>query len=370
VGGGPIVRGVFFFSPTCPHCEIVITEQLPGIFERFGGEPSISIDESLAPGEVAFYLMSNGTLQLLMVDASVDPGSRMLVADSERLGVEASVPRLDIADRHLVGSIEIPDELPGIVETGLADGGIAWPPVPDLAAALVPFPEAGPARLEADSRTATDTVLPAANLSVWSKVTRDPLGNGIAILTLVALVASLIAVPLLLRRGTLPQLPAWPVPLLAIVGIAISGYLGSVESSGGEAFCGPVGDCNAVQDSEYARIAGVPMGVIGVLGYTLVLAGWVVSRLLEGRLADVILVGVAAGTFAGTLFSAWLTFLEPFVIGATCLWCVSSALTMLALMWLTARPGWQALRRLRGAPPDPSVVPATQGAGVRRRAAR
>jgi uncharacterized membrane protein len=106
-----------------------------------------------------------------------------------------------------------------------------------------------------------------------------------------------------------------------------------------------------VQDSEYAQLVGVPMGVIGVLGYTLVLAGWIVARLLEGRLADVLLVGVAAGTFAGTLFSAWLTFLEPFVIGATCLWCISSALTMLALMWLTAGRGWDALRRLRGRPP-------------------
>jgi len=160
-----------------------------------------------------------------------------------------------------------------------------------------------------------------------------------------------VAVPVMVRRGSMPRLPDWPIPLLAIAGIAISAYLGSVESSGGDAVCGPVGDCNAVQDSEYARIAGVPMGVVGVLGYAFVLAGWIVARLVEGRLADVIQVSVAAGAFAGTLFSAWLTFLEPFVIGATCLWCISSALTMLALMWLTAGRGWAALGRLRGRPP-------------------
>jgi uncharacterized membrane protein len=347
--GGPVVRGVFFFSPTCPHCEIVITEHLPGIFERFGGAPAISIDETLPPGEVAFYLMSNGQLQLLMVDVSVDPGSRMLVADSERLGVDAGVPRLDIADRHLVGSVDIPAQLPGIVESGLA-GGIDWPPVPDLAGALAAFPEAGIVRQAADVPLSA-AVLPAASLSVWAKVSRDPLGNGIAILTLLALVASLIGIPLLLRRGTMPRLPDWPIPLLAIAGIAISAYLGSVESSGGEAVCGPVGDCNAVQDSEYARLAGVPMGVIGVLGYSLVLAGWVLARLLEGRLADAIVAGIAAGAVAGTLFSAWLTFLEPFVIGATCLWCISSALVMLALMWLLAGRGWDAFRRLRRRPP-------------------
>jgi uncharacterized membrane protein len=348
--GGAVVRGVFFFSPTCPHCEIVITEHLPGLFERFGGEPVVSIDESLPPGEVSFYLMSNGQLQLLMVDVSVDPGSRMLVADSERLGVDASVPRLDIADQHLVGSVDIPAQLPGIIESGLAAEGIAWPPVPDLAAALAPFPDAGVAPRAADSPVA-QAALPAASLSVWAKVSRDPLGNGLAILVLVALLVSLVAVPVLLRRGSMPRLPDWPIPLLAIAGIAISAYLGSVESSGGDAVCGPVGDCNAVQDSEYARIAGVPMGVVGVLGYAFVLAGWIVARLVEGRLADVIQVSVAAGAFAGTLFSAWLTFLEPFVIGATCLWCISSALTMLALMWLTAGRGWAALGRLRGRPP-------------------
>jgi uncharacterized membrane protein len=374
--GAAVVRGVFFFSPTCPHCEVVITEHLPGLFERFGGKQSIAIDESLPPGEVAFYLMSNGRLQLLMVDVSVDPGSRMFVADSERLGVDAGVPRIDIADRYLVGSVDIPEELPGIVAAGLAGDGIAWPSVPDLATALRPFPEAGDGPGDddglpgTDSVDATDAALPAANLSVWAKVTRDPLGNGLAIVVLAMLVASLVAVPLLLRRGTMPRLPGWPVPLLAVVGIAISAYLGSVESSGGEAVCGPVGDCNAVQDSEYARIAGVPMGVVGVLGYTLVLAGWIVARLLEGRLADVILVGVAAGAFAGTLFSAWLTFLEPFVIGATCLWCISSALTMLALMWLTAGRGWAALGRLRGRPSAPADPAQHPGGRVGRRAVR
>jgi uncharacterized membrane protein len=347
---GPVVRGVFFFSPTCPHCEIVITEHLPGLFERSGGKPVIRIDETLPPGEVSFYLMSNGRLQLLMVDVSVDPGSRMLVADSERLGLDASVPRLDIADRHLIGSVDIPAQLPGIVEGGLAAEGIDWPAVPDLAAALAPFPEAGVGPRAADP-PASQAALPAASVSVWAKVSRDPLGNGLAILVLAALVGSLVAVPVRLRRGSMPRLPDWPVPLLAIAGIAISAYLGSVESSGGEAICGPVGDCNAVQDSEYARLAGVPMGVIGVVGYTLILAGWVLARLLEGRLADVILAGIAAGAFAGTLYSAWLTFLEPFVIGATCLWCISSALVMLSLMWLLAERGWSAFRRLRGRPP-------------------
>jgi uncharacterized membrane protein len=44
-------------------------------------------------------------------------------------------------------------------------------------------------------------------------------------------------------------------------------------------------------------------------------------------------------TLFGTLFSIYLTFLEPFVIGATCAWCLASAVIMTALLWLAATPG-------------------------------
>jgi uncharacterized membrane protein len=50
----------------------------------------------------------------------------------------------------------------------------------------------------------------------------------------------------------------------------------------------------------------------------------------------------------GTLFSIYLTFLEPFVIGATCMWCVTSAIIMTLLMWLTTGPATAAISELRG----------------------
>jgi uncharacterized membrane protein len=49
----------------------------------------------------------------------------------------------------------------------------------------------------------------------------------------------------------------------------------------------------------------------------------------------------------GVLFSVYLTFLEPFVIGATCAWCLSSAVLMTALMWLSAGDGILALNQLQ-----------------------
>jgi uncharacterized membrane protein len=219
--------------------------------------------------------------------------------------------------------------------------------VPGLAAALAPFPDAG--QVPNGDRTSDEpaVTLPAETLSMWERVTRDPVGNGVAIAVLIALLASLVLVPVFALRGRLPDLPTWPVPLLTILGIAVSAYLGMVETNDVSAVCGPVGDCNAVQQSEYARLFDVPIGVLGVIGYALLLAGWIVARLVHGRMSDLIVVGMAAGAFLGVCFSAYLTFLEPFVIGATCMWCITSALTMLALLWFLARPGWDAWGRLR-----------------------
>jgi len=67
--------------------------------------------------------------------------------------------------------------------------------------------------------------------------------------------------------------------------------------------------------------------VIGVLGYIAILILWFVNRQIGGsyRLEQL----MRAAALLGVVFSTYLTFLEPFVIGATCLWCLMSAIIML-----------------------------------------
>jgi uncharacterized membrane protein len=355
---GAVARGVLFFSQTCGHCEVVINEHLPGIFERFGGEPSLAFDETLPASELAFYLLGNGQLDLLLVDVGTEAGSSMFTTDSRRLGMsQAGVPRLDIGDEYLVGSLDIPERLPALISAGLAADGIDWPAVPGIEDALRAIPRTLPSDASAPAgepiespESSTGAALPASGeaTSMWDRVGSDPLGNGIAILVLVAMLASLVLVPLLVVRGSLTSGPAWLIPALAIIGIGVSAYLGFVEASTTEAVCGPVGDCNAVQQSEYASLFGIPIGIIGLAAYTVLLIAWAVTRVRRDRLGTAAMVLVAAIATGGMLFSVYLTFLEPFVIGATCMWCIVSAISITGLFWLTAGAGWVSFRRLRG----------------------
>jgi uncharacterized membrane protein len=133
--------------------------------------------------------------------------------------------------------------------------------------------------------------------------------------------------------------------------MAIAAYLATVEMSGAKAACGPVGDCNTVQQSDYARLFGmVPVGVLGMLAYAAVLGAWALHQFGAGRPAHWAGLALPALAFVGTLFSIYLTFLEPFVIGATCMWCLSSAAIMTVLLWVTAPRGQMAIRRGRAHP--------------------
>ncbi|HAX81095.1 MAG TPA: hypothetical protein DCY40_00810, partial [Actinobacteria bacterium] len=263
----PAVRAVLFFSPTCGHCEYVINAVLPQIFDDNGGTPIVAVDESLPPEEVVFYLATNGTLEILLVDVSQSAGSALFAAASDAFDIASNgVPRLVVGDRYLIGSVDIPEVFPGIVSDALIAGaGIDWPAIPGLAAALAPVvtvptttTTAPTSSTTAGDSTATTGGLPATTSpgisipgakesSIGDKWGRDPVGNSIAVIVLLAIATATLATIRRLRRATSPARRGLEVPLLAMIGIVVAGYLTWVETGGGAAVCGPVGDCNAVQ---------------------------------------------------------------------------------------------------------------------------
>ena len=120
---------------------------------------------------------------------------------------------------------------------------------------------------------------------------------------------------------------------LAVVagfGVVISAYLTWIHLSGGVPVCvGGSGGCEAVQTSRYSEILGIPVAALGLVAY----AGLLLSAASKGEN------GILFGFFValvGTLFSAYLTYLELFVLRAICQWCVASAVLVVAYLVLGA----------------------------------
>ena len=94
------------------------------------------------------------------------------------------------------------------------------------------------------------------------------------------------------------------------------------------------GGCGAVTASEYARFLGVPVALLGVGGYAALLLG---SLALLGLPEPVAILrwGVSGLAIVGFAFSAYLTSTQAFLIGSYCVYCLTSASLMTALMVLT-----------------------------------
>ncbi len=352
----PVVRAVIFYSPSCAHCHQVITQDLPPLTEKYGDQ-----------------------LQIIGVNVADAGGQALYQAALQRFNVPAErygVPSLIIADVVLVGSLEIPQQLPGLIEQYLAQGGVEWPDIPGLPEAIAAAetaptvtpqaatPDASPSSAPTTEATATpalpqptSTAAPTGLIiaddhppSLGEKIARDPAGNALAIVVLLGMVCVVGYVGVTFQHlAAKPALAwqVWAIPLLSLLGLGVAGYLAFVETQQVAAMCGPVGDCNTVQQSEYALLFGfLHVGVLGVIGYVAILIAWLASRYGRGRLAQLAPAALFAMTLFGALFSIYLTFLEPFVIGATCAWCLSSAVVMTALLWLAAAPGARAISNL------------------------
>jgi uncharacterized membrane protein len=349
-----VVRAVLFYSPTCAHCARVIQEDLPPLFDKYNTQLTIiGIDVTSQQG-AALYQTAITQFQI--------PESRL------------GVPTLIIDNIVLVGSLEIPEQLPGLIEHYLSQGGVDWPELPGLADALaVPsagqsteHPEAPTAEASAplsltpepasssqgaslaetapaDPATPDTTFTEGQNSSWQENFARDPAGNSLSIFVLLGMLASLVWGIMYFIRADRNRTKArvnWLIPALSLLGMFVAAYLAYVETAQVSAVCGPVGDCNTVQQSEYARLFGIlPIGVLGLAGYVMILLAWLGARFGRNDIQNLGTLALLGMTIAGTLFSIYLTFLEPFVIGATCAWCLTSAVVMTVLMLLSFKPG-------------------------------
>ncbi len=119
--------------------------------------------------------------------------------------------------------------------------------------------------------------------------------------------------------------------LLSLAGLFVSAYLYLYKIGRiGTLACGS-GGCETVQLSSWSRFGGLEVSLIGLLGYAGLLALSLAA--LQPALADRRQPATVLATLAGlgVVFTAYLTYLELFVIHAICRWCVGSAVIILGI---------------------------------------
>jgi uncharacterized membrane protein len=117
--------------------------------------------------------------------------------------------------------------------------------------------------------------------------------------------------------------------VLVVIGLGVASYLTYVHYAGIKPACTAGESCTKVQTSAYSKLAGVPVALIGLLGYIAILGSLLVRENEASRLATM------AFALVGFGFSAYLTYRELFSIHAVCEWCASSAVIMTVLMVLS-----------------------------------
>lgn len=310
----PVVRAVLFFSPRCPHCHTVMEETLPPLFKKYGNQ-----------------------LQIINVDVTVPEGETIFLAALEKFSLESSgVPFLVIGDNaYLTGSVDIPERFPALIESYLMQGGIDWPNIPGLAGRL---PQGNQAGGSPNSTVAEAAPAVADSNFIFS---HDPAGGILSVVILLGMLFVVVWVIISLRsrqpaKFKLPvQVKLWQVLVLCALGLGVAGYLTYIEVTQTSAVCGPVGDCNAVQQSEYARLFGfLPVGLLGMVGYVLITTAYLVKNYGAEKWKKLASNSLFGMVLFGVLFSIYLTYLEIFVIQAVCLWCLSSAVISTLLLLL------------------------------------
>ena len=123
---------------------------------------------------------------------------------------------------------------------------------------------------------------------------------------------------------------AWWLSLfLVVVGLAAASYLTWLKFSGAYEACIGVGDCELVNQSRFSELGGVPVALLGAGAYLLILGMLIWERIDQSEWPLMLLFGL---TTFGTLYSAYLTYIELAVLHAICPYCVVSAIAM-TLLW-------------------------------------
>lgn len=90
-------------------------------------------------------------------------------------------------------------------------------------------------------------------------------------------------------------------------------------------------NCDLVNRSQYSTFHGLPVALIGIVGYLLILA---LATVYRPKAETPIM--IVAASIGGTGFALYLTYLEGYVIHAWCILCLSSLMDIILIAVLSA----------------------------------
>lgn len=142
---------------------------------------------------------------------------------------------------------------------------------------------------------------------------------------------------------------------LAFCGLADSAYLTQHETTNTPLICNiqNLSGCNTVAQSPYSKVLGIPLAEYGILFYAIVFVLAALELVIFDRLLRRVLQALAA---FGILSSLYFTFLQIFVIGALCIYCLGSAVIALLIM-ITAGFIEPLRKNVFEAPSEPPLSP-------------
>lgn len=121
----------------------------------------------------------------------------------------------------------------------------------------------------------------------------------------------------------------------SIIGLIDSAYLTIIKFTNSPIYCTPgLGDCESVQNSQWATIWGIPIALLGSLTYLALIFCFVFEKRIPvlKQYSQFIIFAISLFSF---LYSLFLTYLELFVIHAICQWCLLSAICMTVIFIAT-----------------------------------
>jgi|TARA_Y100000310_G_scaffold345855_1_gene471471 uncharacterized membrane protein len=123
--------------------------------------------------------------------------------------------------------------------------------------------------------------------------------------------------------------------ILALIGLAISFYIYSSKRSGKHLFCPNKQDCDAVVRSKYGKIFGFENTIFGMLFYILIII-YDVSLQANQNLfkGDIIYYSIVGISFISVVFSAYLTFVQAFILKKWCYYCIISSISSVLILWV------------------------------------